>query len=166
LLRPIAPEDQPALERFARGLSSDSRYLRFHAAVTELPANAGTILTHVDGHDHFALVATHPADRANAAGGDVIVGVARMIRERDAQDAAEVAITVADDFQRRGLGTALFRELLEHAPARNIRILRAYVLAANVGMRRMLTASRLPMRERESGVIEVELAAPGVHRAA
>lgn len=158
LLRPIGPRDRGALETFARGLSDASRYLRFHAQVTQLPANASTVLTHVDGYHHFAVVATHPADRA-------IVGVGRMIREAEDPTVAEIAITVGDAYQQRGLGTVLLRELVEQAPSRRIGVLRAYVLAANVGMRHLLASTGLPLRERESGTLDLDLVRRATHAA-
>ncbi|NOU34249.1 MAG: GNAT family N-acetyltransferase [Polyangiaceae bacterium] len=158
LLRPIGPRDKGALETFARGLSDASRYLRFHAQVTQLPANASTVLTHVDGYHHFAVVATHPADRA-------IVGVGRMIREAEDPSVAEIAITVGDAYQQRGLGTVLLRELVDQAPARRIGVLRAYVLAANVGMRHLLASSGLPLSERESGTMDLDLVGRATHAA-
>ena len=68
-------------------------------------------LTEVDGRDHVALVVEYPAEPVRR-----LIAVARFIRLHDDPEAADVAIVVADDWQRRGLGS-LLSELLAREPA-------------------------------------------------
>src|SRR3954449_6716180 len=101
----MRPEDAPRLVRFHHTLSPETIYLRFFSFHPELSAAELTRFTSVDHHEREAVVAV--------AGGE-IVGVARFDRLADAT-AAEVAFVVADGWQGRGLGSALFRHLLQRA---------------------------------------------------
>jgi predicted GNAT family acetyltransferase len=108
LIRPVGPADVPLLaDGFAR-LSARSRQLRFLGPKKQLTAAERRYLTEIDHHDHEALGAV---DRASGRS----VGVARYVRSfEDAQD-AEIAVTVVDEWQRRGLGTELLAQLAQRA---------------------------------------------------
>ena len=85
-----------------------------------------------------------------------IVGVVRY--DRQETDAAEFALVVEDRLQHHGVGSALFRALVEAARRRGIRTLQADILAENRPMLGLLRESGLPMRSRRSGAaIRVEL---------
>jgi GNAT superfamily N-acetyltransferase len=99
-LRPVAPDDRQRLVESFAGLSEESRYRRFFAAKTGLTESELDYLVDVDHCDHEAIVAI---DRSN----DALLGVARYVRWPDDPEVAEVAVTVADDWQGRGLGRAL-----------------------------------------------------------
>lgn len=126
LVRPIRPEDRDRLQQGLEWLSPRSRYLRFHSQVQRLTASQLTYLTEVDHHDHEALVALDP-DRPDLPG----VGVARYIRLEQDPSVAEAAVTVVDDYQGRGIGTALLGMLEPLARERGIHTFRNYVLAEN-----------------------------------
>lgn len=126
LVRPIRPEDKARLEQGLDWLSPRSRYLRFHSQVQRLTASQLTYLTEIDHHDHEALVALDP-DRPDLPG----VGVARYIRTDEDPTIAEAAVTVVDDYQGRGIGTALLGLLEPLARERGIHTFRNYVLAEN-----------------------------------
>ena len=78
-------------------------------------------LTEVDQCCHVALAAVH--------GNEGIVGVARFIRLEGPN--AEPAIAVIDDWQGRGLGTALMATLVDRACEQGVTRFRATVLAEN-----------------------------------
>ena len=122
-LRPVGPGDQAKVRALYESLSDESRYRRFFSpASAEL---AGRIGPRVDIDDHhFALVAEI---------GDRIVGVADYYGTID--DVAEVAFTIRDDEQGRGLGTLLLEHLAEIASDRGMRFFVAQVLARNSPMR-------------------------------
>ena len=65
-------------------------------------------LTAVDRRDHVAVVASTPHDHRP-------VGIARFIRSVTDAESAEVAVAVADAWQRRGVGTLLLRAVVERA---------------------------------------------------
>ena len=124
-VRRLCPEDGPALAAFVERLSAQSRYRRFHSALPRLTAQMISYLTDIDHHDHEALVAVPPG-----AGG-IIVGVARFIRDPAQPDTAEVAVVVADSWQRRGLGTLLLRRLARRASEEGISSVTGDLLAEN-----------------------------------
>ena len=134
-IRPIQPEDRDELRREFERTSPETRYLRFLGVVGELSEQTLTYLTCVDQHDHIALVATMTSPDLKAERG---VGVGRVIRLKKAPHIAEAAITVADDMQKLGIGSALAVELARAAKARGIRVIRAEVLEGNAAMRQIL----------------------------
>ena len=87
-------------------------------------------LTDVDHCDHEALGAADPATGEG-------VGIARYIREPGA-DSAEIAVTVDDDWQGRGVGTALLVRLADRARAAGIRRFTGLILAENAPMRALM----------------------------
>lgn len=138
-IRPITPDDREELRReFQQHTSAQTRYLRFFGAVGELSEATLTYLTDVDQKDHIALVATMISPDLKTERG---VGVARVIRLKGEGDVAEAAITVPDDMQKRGVGTALAFEIERAARVRGIRRIRADVLEGNALMRSILEAA-------------------------
>jgi RimJ/RimL family protein N-acetyltransferase len=127
LVRALRRDDAPGLAEGFEQLSETSRYRRFFTAKPHLPEQSLAFLTAVDHRDHEALVAVAP-------GSGQLVGVARFIRHPREPDQAEVAITVTDSWQRRGLGTALLRELAQRAAEEGIRYFTAEILAENQPM--------------------------------
>lgn len=108
LVRPVQPTDgELLLDGFAR-LSARSRYTRFLSAKAELTPAEVHFFTHVDHHHHDALCAVDPVTGRG-------VGIARFVRSRTDGQEAEVAITVVDEWQRRGIGTALLMRLATRA---------------------------------------------------
>jgi RimJ/RimL family protein N-acetyltransferase len=129
LVRALRPDDGPGLAEAFEQLSEASRYRRFFTVKPHLSERSLAFLTDVDHRDHEALVAVAP-------GSGQLVGVARFIRNPGKPEQAELAVTVIDSWQRRGLGTALLRELARRAAEEGIRHFTAEILAEN---RPMLT---------------------------
>jgi GNAT superfamily N-acetyltransferase len=114
-VRTIRPSDREGLAREFARLSLESRRRRFLAPKRELSELELRRLTEVDHRSHEALVAI---DAASGRG----VAVARYAGEGGR---GEFAITVADDWQGRGIGSALSRRLLMRARAEGIGMLDA-----------------------------------------
>jgi RimJ/RimL family protein N-acetyltransferase len=123
-IRPLTEADRAGLGLEFSHLSAETRRRRFGATVSRLSEGDLDQLTNVDHHTHEALAAI---DRDTGQ----IVGVARYIALLDDPGAAEVAIEVADEWQRRGIGRCLMRELIDRARAAGIARLVAYVSADN-----------------------------------
>lgn len=123
LVRPIEETDKAALASAFERLSPESRYRRFFRPLRRLSESDLRYLTEVDHHDHGALVAVGP-------GGDLI-GVARYIRSEADPASAEVAVTVVDDWQARGVATLLLEQLVESARTAGIAHFLALVLGEN-----------------------------------
>jgi GNAT superfamily N-acetyltransferase len=154
LLRLVRPEDKPLLrDGFAR-LSPESRYARFLSPKTSLSDDELRYLCEVDQQTHFALGAVREEDQRG-------LGIARFIVIEDG--VAEAAITVADEFQGRGLGKLLLLRLCAAATERGIERFRCDVLGSNTSMTNLLAAIA-PERTIAvgDGVMTIELAVPRV----
>lgn len=154
-MRPIRPSDHEALHAAFRRLSSESRYRRFLSPVKDLSESALTRLTDLDHRDHEALVAVTPDGE--------LVGVARFIRLADRPDTAEVAVTIADEWQRRGVGTGLLTSLAARAAEVEVRRFVATCFADNLDMLAVfhdLPGARCAQTGPLAGVVEVELQLP------
>ena len=141
------------LRGFAR-LSKESRYRRFLVPKRELSEANIHYLTEIDHHDHEAMIAL---DEATAEG----IGVARYVRDSERPDAAEVAVTVIDDWQARGLGTLLLEVISARAREEGITTFTALMLATNRKMMDVIKALG-PVRivDMEAGTVEIEMPIP------
>jgi RimJ/RimL family protein N-acetyltransferase len=150
LIRPVRRADAPLLaDGFAR-LSTRSRRLRFLSPKKELSSAELGYFTDVDHHDHEALGAL---DHADGRG----VGIARYIRDAADPQSAEIAVTIIDDWQGRGLGTELVAQLSERARSEGIRRFTALVAADNPAMARLLRNVRADLVRREPGALQYEI---------
>lgn len=153
-IRAMTPADKAGLAAGFERLSSLSRYRRFLSPTPQLTAAQLAYLTEVDHRDHEALVAVEPRSRDG-------LGVARYVRDEDDRAAAEFAVAVADDWQNRGLGTALLRRLAARALEEEITRFTALVLAENPPVRHMLDTLGLAEEHHlDDGTIEVSLPIP------
>jgi RimJ/RimL family protein N-acetyltransferase len=151
LIRQVRGTDAPLLaDGFAR-LSARSRRMRFLGSKTILSAAELRYFSDVDHHDHEALGALSPADGRGA-------GIARYIRDSDDPGAAEIAVTIADDWQGRGLGTALLTRLSDRARLEGIGRFTATVSADNVAMTRLLWKMGAELTGRSRGTVDYEVA--------
>lgn len=130
-LRPIRPEDAFPLQVFVRGLSSESRYMRFISHLRELSAPLLVRYTQIDYDRELALVATVPDQQLPDA--EQIIGMAHWLRSSD-ESSAEYALAVADGFQRQGIGSTLMKALEQQARAKALTQLEGFVLAENSAM--------------------------------
>jgi RimJ/RimL family protein N-acetyltransferase len=160
-IRQVQSADAALLaDGFAR-LSPRSRQLRFLTRKKQLSSAELRYLTDVDHHDHEALVALSHADGRG-------VGIARYIRHADDPHAAEIAVTIVDDWQGRGLGTELVTRLSNRARHEGIHRFTALVAEDNVAVARMLrsTSARLAGRGPGTAEYEITLMPPGKNTAA
>ena len=152
-VRPIEPGDKDALRDGFERLSLRSRYERFLSPLDHLSPAMLRYFTEVDHHDHEALVALDPESGR-------MVGVARYVREDD-PERAEAAITVADDWQGRGLGTKLLHALAERAREEGVDKFTALVLARNDDMIDMLfRLGPAKVVDRQQGAVQIEADLP------
>ena len=155
LIRQVRGTDAPLLaDGFAR-LSARSRRMRFLTSKTTLSAAELRYFTEVDHHDHEALGALSPADGRG-------VGIARFIRDPGDPRAAEIAVTIADDWQGRGLGAELLARLSDRARQAGIRRFTATVSADNVAMTGLLWKMGAKLAGRSRGTMEYEVALEAV----
>ncbi len=124
--------------------------MRFLGKKEALSASELRYYTDVGHHDHEALVALD----AHWCG----AGVARYVRDADDARAAEIALTVADDWQGRGLGTELLARLSQRARQEGIARFTATVASDNVPMGMLLRSVGAVQVRRGFGMVEYEIA--------
>lgn len=128
-IRPICHADADKEREFIRHLSPESMHYRFLGAVRELTPAELRQFCDVDGRHSMAFVAV-----IEEAGGPKIIGVSRYAPIAQSS-AREIAITVADDWQHKGLGKCLARALIQHAREHGVKALYSIDLADNAHMR-------------------------------
>jgi RimJ/RimL family protein N-acetyltransferase len=150
LVRPVRSGDAPLLaDGFAR-LSPQSRWMRFLGTKTSLSAAELRYFTQVDHHDHEAIGALSAADGRG-------VGIARYVRDADDPQSAEIAVTIVDDWQGRGLGTELLARLSDRARQAGIDRFTALVGAENAAMAGLLRKMGACLAGRGPGTVEYEV---------
>ena len=155
VVRSLRPDDDAGLARMFEDLSDSSRYRRFLGGKPRLSTAALERLMQVDHRDHEALVAVP------SQGGEVI-GEARYVREEDDRTVAELAISVADAWQRHGLGSALARDLAHRAADEGIEEFSAEVLADNEGIHHLVEqVGEVDASPRGSGVSVLRVSTAG-----
>jgi protein lysine acetyltransferase len=153
-IRPILPTDRGKLADTQPGFSRESHYKRFFSA-PPLSDKVIRYLLDVDYYDHFAWVGL-----ASDQPGEPGVASARYIRERSDPDIAEVAFSVIDDYQGRGIGRLLLGALAVAAGENGVERFRARVLAENESMRAILRRAGAHMTFAEPGVLETVFPVP------
>ena len=146
--RPIRPDDKAALEAGLHRLSPESVYNRFLSPKPSFSAAELRYLTEVDGRDHVAVVIDDPERPGE------LIAVGRWVRLADDPEAAEIAITVVDLWQRRGLGSLLAKVLGEEAGRQGIRRVTATMSAGNTAAHRLLEKAAGHLELRHNGGVD------------
>ena len=144
-IRAAHPTDEAAILAFLVGLSAASRELRFRSSTEELEATARR-WSGIEGCEDCIVLAVK--------GGEV---VGQASYDRTADDRAEVAFTVTDSYQGRGLGTLLLKRLAEAADEDGVAVFEAEVLAENNKMLDVFRESGFGMTMKsEPGLVRVQ----------
>jgi acetyl coenzyme A synthetase (ADP forming)-like protein len=153
-IRAIRPDDKQRLLALFERLSSRSVYFRFFQSKQRLTDDELRYFTELDFTQDVALVATLREGQE-----EHIIGVGRYFRiSQDGQPTthAEVAFTVADAHQGRGVGTLLLEHLAALARRQGIDTFEAYVLGENNRMLEVFEASGFTVqRALDTGVFHV-----------
>lgn len=137
-VRPACPRDTDRIQDFVRGLSLPSRYDRFLAPINELsPAE----LARIGGSDrrHGMLIAETKIGSAR-----IMIGEARYALESDGKT-SEIALSIADAWHGRGLGTLLMDYLECRARSLGVTTLVGDVLRSNTAMRKLARKTAFAM---------------------
>jgi RimJ/RimL family protein N-acetyltransferase len=151
IFRPVTPEDEPFI---AEAIQTASRQTLLHRFFTPLRALAPEDLRrmlNLDPAREFCLVG-----ESTEEGRKRIICGARYVRLSD-PTRAEIALTVHDDFQGRGIGCQLLKLLMEQGRGDGVRTFVADVLAENTAMLHLL--QKLAPRRRSTfseGVCHIE----------
>lgn len=149
-IRPLEPSDRGGIRALFERLSPESRHRRFLAPKPALSEKELTYLTVLDHRWYEALAAVDGRDGS-------IVGVARYARVPGRLGMADVAVAVADERQRQGIGTALARSLIARAHMNGFRVLTATTMWDNRPARALLRRLGFSARCSEGNLIELEL---------
>lgn len=148
VIRPVCPDDRDELQVAFAHLGALSRFRRYRRPVEHLTARQLAELCDVDHDTHEGLIAL-------TMDGDC-VGAARFVRDPDDPARAEFTCTVADAWQRRGVGTALVERLAARARALGVEHFVAVMLVGNEPARRLVHRVAGQVTEhRAGGEIEI-----------
>ena len=148
-IRPARPEDLPRVQDYLLGLSPETRRLRFWTVAVDVGELARKIVD-VDYQDHLTMLVLRGGDDGTMIGG---AQYSRIDGGR-----AEIGMSVADEWQGRGIGSILLGQLAQAAAERGVTIFVAEVLPENHGMIGVFRESGFPLSIRAlPGAIEVEL---------
>ena len=128
------------------GLSARSRYLRFHAARSQLPLQMQRRLADVRPGSHQAHVAVL---------GNRAIGIARWIRDTEDPRDAEVAIEVIDAAQSGGIGRQLAVHAARSARAAGVQCFLAYIDEANEDLRARTLACGATVDQHDPGLLRL-----------
>jgi RimJ/RimL family protein N-acetyltransferase len=148
-LRPLTRDDRDGLLSLFDRLGAESRWRRFMSPKPTLAPRELDYMTDVDHVAHEAFAAVDERDGS-------LAGVARYVRHIGSETSAELAVEVADELQRRGIGTALCTRVVQRARENGFTVLTATALWTNQPARRLLR--RLGFHACRSQGREIELA--------
>ena len=133
--RPVKPSDERLFQEYLYKLSERSIYLRFFQIRRDFPHELAQELVTVDYERNLGIVGTiGTSDTAP------IVAAGHWMMDYN-ENIAEVAFSVADQYQKKGMGTHLLHFLMRVARERGIRGFKAVVIAGNTGMLRVFQKS-------------------------
>ncbi|MEI6559875.1 MAG: bifunctional acetate--CoA ligase family protein/GNAT family N-acetyltransferase [Rhodospirillaceae bacterium] len=157
LVRPIRPEDEPALHAMIAAMTPEDLRLRFFAPTRRLSHHTAARMTQIDYDREMAFLLITP-DHLGAE----ILGVVHLIADPDLKR-AEFAPMVRSSLTHRGLGTLLMGKIISYARQRGIGEVYAEVLRENVGMVKLANHYRFSRHDNpdEPGVLEVRLRLDG-----
>jgi GNAT superfamily N-acetyltransferase len=132
LMRPICPDDEPLIAEGIMDLSREARRFRFFGELNDVPEQLLHDLANVDGVTHIAwgaLVVSGATAKPAAA--------VHAIRRDPSDPQVDLACTVIDAYQGRGLAKLLMAAVLRDCHALGIRTAIADVLPTNTKARHL-----------------------------
>jgi acetyltransferase len=129
-IRPIRPEDEPALVRFHETLSERSVYLRYFHLINLEQRTTHERLTRICFIDYDREMALVAVRRNPQTGESDVLGVSRLVKILGTRE-GEVAVLISDQWQGRGLGKELLGRLIAIGAAEKLTKLTAGILPDN-----------------------------------
>jgi GNAT superfamily N-acetyltransferase len=127
-VRPVKASDERLFQEYLYKLSERSVYLRFFAVRKDFPHEIAQEMVAIDYESNMGIVCTLDISDTSP----IIAAGHWMLDYND--NMAEVAFSVADEYQHQGIGTYLLHFLIRVARERGIRGFRADVIAGNASM--------------------------------
>jgi acyl-CoA hydrolase/GNAT superfamily N-acetyltransferase len=143
--RPIHPTDEPRMRDLFYHLSEQSKFYRFMGHLKRVPRSQIEDFVYIDHRNEVCVVGVLPS-----SAGDEIIAVGNYYLDPKTNK-AEVAFTVADNWQRRGIGTFMLKHLTRIARRNGISGFTAEVLAENKGMQIVFNRSGLKVKSHYRG---------------
>lgn len=143
LIRPIRPEDEPAMAAFHQTLSERSVHFRYFALLKLDQRVEHARLSRICFNDYdreLALVVEH-----RRLGAREIVAVGRLCRSHGLNE-AEFALVVGDAWQGHGLGTQLLTRLVDAGRQEKLERIVAHILPDNAEMLRLCRKLHFTLR--------------------
>ena len=134
-IRPVRPEDAEMEREFFNTLSDESRYFRFMDTIRELSKPQLVRFTQIDYDRDMAFVAVQINDEEKPEQ----IGVSRYVANPDGET-VEFALTVADSWQKRGLGRKLMQVLIDCARSKGFSAVVGEVLSDNTKMLNLMSS--------------------------
>ena len=131
-LRPIRPEDEPLLVKFHGDLSERSVYLRYFQPFQLEQRTAHERLTRICFNDYDREIAL-VAEGKDEAGGPAILAVGRLSKVPGLHE-GRISTLVSDNYQGRGMGTELVRQLIQVAREEKLERISAVIVKDNIDM--------------------------------
>ena len=142
-IRAVRSDDRERIVKAFRALDPKSIYQRFFVFKSELSGEELRRLTESDGVRDVVLVATVASGNQ-----EIIVGLGHYARN---EASAEIAFTVEEDYQGRGIASELLRQLADIARRNGVPQFEADVLRDNAPMLEVFRRSGLPMKRNAGG---------------
>ena len=159
-VRPINPSDKDLFQKGFSELSERSKYLRFFSIPRKLTESQLNYLTEVDGIHHVAWgILDESGDETKP------VAVGRFVKLNKDSDTAELAITVIDSYQRKGLAQVLIAVLNIIAAQVGVSRFRGYVLEENIYILEILKHFKILEQVKKNHLIMVDIKVFSNHKA-
>ena len=156
-IRPARPDDFDAVRDMHAKMSPENLYLRFFGMSRSAAESEARRVCREPAPDHGALLAVLEGQ---------VVGCGSYEVAGDGSGSAEVAMAVADDMHRRGVGTLLLEHLVSQARSRGVRAFVAETLSENALMMQVFADAGLGAhRALMDGVYEVSFPLPPIEGA-
>lgn len=151
LLRPVLPGDSERTTNGPVEFSSETLYRRFQSP--RVPTEGlMRYLFEVDYVDHFVWVVTTES-------GDVVAD-ARYVRDERDRSTAEIAFTVGDEYQGRGIGKYLMGALAIAARVAGVKTFSGRVLSNNMAMRSIFNKAGARWEREDLGIVTTVVEVP------
>ncbi len=135
-IRPIRPEDEPAMVKFHESLSERTVYQRYLQLLNLSQRTAHERLAHICYVDYARQMAIVVERKDPKTGESQIIAVGRLQGLTGVRE-AEFSIVVADEFQKMGLGTELLNRLIDIGRKEGVKVITADILAENSAMQKV-----------------------------
>lgn len=148
MIRPIRPEDEPAIVKFHSTLSERSVYHRYFSALHLSQRVAHERLTRICCIDYDREIALVAETREEKTGPPPIVAVGRLSKLHGLNE-AEFALVVADPAQNLGLGTEMLSRLVKIGRDEKLTRISARILIDNDAMKVVCERAGFKLRRHE-----------------